>query len=540
MLSPGCSNSFLISFDAENNLWLRCQRSAMQGSFFAEPPLEEPPGFEVQWFACSERKRNREANIVAFSEELYFASASKLLSMLRAREVSAAELTGAFYQRIAKVNPRLNAVVTLCEERALKEAAESDRRLSTKSGIRPLEGLPITIKECISTEGLSSTDGMKILEHNVSECDAPTVARYRQAGAIIIGKTNIPEMAMDYDCENPVFGATSNPWNPGRVPGGSSGGEAAALAAGFGALGLGSDYGGSIRVPAHFSGVVGLKPSWGTIPDSGHLFGPFDPFAPGPPPAAAMATIGPMARYVDDLTLAYNILRGPDPSSPYTAPTNEARPETVEVKKVRCALFTDGVGVPVSSEIRAAVERAGESLRKTGVEVEQATPPILSAAELWLRFATADGGQGLNAAMGDKVTLSRPRLRQFLFNPQPSKSAAEFFDIAIQRDMFRIELAKFMERYPIIICAPFCVTAFEHGAMEVEIDGSKCPLYEANWPALWVNCAGLPGAVVSAGLDKNNLPIGVQIVGRAFGEETVLALARLLERELGGFQRPPL
>jgi amidase len=473
------------------------------------------------------------------SDEL-FAPARRLLSMLTAREISSTELTRAFYERIREVNPRLNAVVTLCEERALKEAAESDRRLSAKSEIRPLEGLPITIKECISTEGVRSTDGMKILEHNVPERDAPTVARYRQAGAVIIGKTNIPEMAMDYDCENPVFGATNNPWNPGRVPGGSSGGEAAALAAGLCALGLGSDYGGSIRVPAHFSGVVGLKPTWGTIPFSGHLVGPFDPFAPGPPPAVSMATIGPMARYVDDLTLAYNILRGPDPTSPYTVPSNEARPETLDVRKVRCALFTDGGGVPVSSEIRAAVEHAGKALQRAGVEVEQATPPIQRAADLWLSYAMADGGQALNAAMGDKVNLSRPRLRQFLFQPQPSKSAAEFFGIAIQRDMFRIELAKFMERYPIILGAPFCVTAFEHGALEVDINGSKCPLFEANWPALWVNCAALPGAVVSAGHDKDGLPIGVQVVGRAFGEETVLAVAKALEQELGGFQRPPL
>ena len=477
---------------------------------------------------------------MAFSDELDFAPARKLLSTLIAREVSSTELVRAAYDRIRKVNPRLNAIVTLCEERALREAAESDRRLSAKSGIRPLEGLPVTIKECISTEGLRSTVGMKMLEHNVPERDAPTVARYRQAGAVIIGKTNIPEMLSDYDCENPVFGATNNPWHPGRVPGGSSGGEAAALAAGLCSLGLGSDFGGSIRVPAHFSGVVGLKPTWGTIPGSGHLFGPFDPFAPGPPPVVSMATIGPMARYVDDLTLAYNILRGPDLTSPYTVPSNEARPETMDLRKARCALFTDGGGVPVSNEIRAAVEHAGKALQKAGVEVEEAMPPIQRAAELWWLYATADGGRPLNQAMGDKINLLRPRLLQFLFQPQPSKSAAEFFGIAIQRDMFRIELAKFMERYPIIIGAPFCVTAFEHGALEVDIDGSKCPLFEANWPALWVNCAGLPGAVVSAGRDRDGLPIGVQVVGRAFGEESVLAIAKALEQELGGFQRPPL
>jgi amidase len=174
---------------------------------------------------------------MAFADELSFAPARKLIAMLHAREVSSTELTRAAYERIRRINPKLNAVVTLCEERALKEAAESDRRLGARSDIRRLEGLPITIKDTIASEGVRSTDGMRILEHNVPERDAPTVARYRRAGAVMLGKTNIPEMAMDYDCENPVFGATNNPWNPGRVPGGSSGGEAAALAAGLCASG---------------------------------------------------------------------------------------------------------------------------------------------------------------------------------------------------------------------------------------------------------------------------------------------------------------
>jgi Asp-tRNA(Asn)/Glu-tRNA(Gln) amidotransferase A subunit family amidase len=479
--------------------------------------------------------------VVAFSDELYFAPARRLLAMLRAREVSSTELTKAFFERIAKVNPKLNAIVTLCEDRALKAAAESDRRLAAKSDVRPLEGLPITIKDSISSAGVRSTDGMKMLEDNIPDRDAPTVARYLGAGAVMLGKTNIPEMAMDYDCDNPVFGATRNPWNLDRVPGGSSGGEAAALAAGLCALGLGSDYGGSIRVPAHFSGVVGLKPSWGSIPGTGHLFGPFDPFAPGPPPLPAMATIGPMARYVDDLTLAYNVLRGPDPSSPYTVPTNEARPDSVDVKKARCAVFTSNGGVPVRAEIRAAVERAGKALQKAGVPVDEATPPVQRAHELWAAYAMADGGEPLMQAMGDRVNLSRERLRNFLFTPQgPGKSAAEFFAISIQRDAFRIELQQFMQRYPIIIGPPFCITAFEHGALEVDIDGKRFQLFEANWPALWVNCAGLPGAVVWGGRDKDGLPIGIQVVGRAFDEETVLAVAKVLERELGGVQRPPV
>lgn len=471
---------------------------------------------------------------MAFSDELFFAPATRLIAMLRSRQVSAAELVSAFIERIESLNHNLNAVVTLVEERASEEADEADRRLSGREDSRPLEGLPITIKDSIATAGVRSTDGMKILEHHVPVIDAPTVARLRAAGAIIIAKTNLPEMAMDYDCDNPVFGATNNPWNRGRVPGGSSGGEAAALASGLCALGLGSDYGGSIRIPSHFCGVTGLKPTWGTIPGTGHL-----PPAPvAPPPIAHMATIGPMARYVDDLTLSYNLIRGPHPSTPYTVPSQPAHPERVNLKQVRCAFFTDVGAVPVAAEIRAATERTAKTLAKIGVPVEQKTPPIAEAARIWLDYAMADGNQLTRELLSGKEHLSRERLRNLLLSPQPGKSAAEYFKISMERDMLRVALQEFMEDYPIIIGPPFCVTAFPHGALEVDIDGTAHSLYAANWPALWVNCAGLPAVVVPAGLDRDGLPLGVQIVGRAFDEETVLAVAKAVEQELGGFRKP--
>lgn len=472
---------------------------------------------------------------MAFSDELFFAPAHKLAAMLRKREVSSVEMVDAFIERIETVNRGLNAVVTLVEERASREAEESDRRLSGKGEIRPLEGIPVTIKDSIITEGVRSTWGMKMFEHHVARQDAPTVERLRAAGAIVIAKTNTPEMTMDYDCDNPVFGPTNNPWNRERVPGGSSGGEAAALAAGMSPLGMGSDFRGSIRVPAAFCGVVGLKPSWGTIPGSGHM-------APGiasPPPIAHMATIGPMARYVDDLTLAYNVVKGPHPSAPYTVPTAQAHPEKVDLKTVRCAIFTDACEVPVASEIRAAIERAGRELQKMGIVVEAVKPPIDDGDRLWWEYNGADGNQLMAEAFGEGMKHSRERLRKFLVAGE-SKSAAEFFKIAIQRDGWRVQLAEFMERYPIILGPAFCVTAFKHGATEVEIDGKTYPHFMAGWPVAWGNCAGLPGVVVPCGKDRDGLPIGLQINGRAFGEETVLAVAKAAETALGGYQKPPL
>jgi amidase len=472
---------------------------------------------------------------MAFSDDLFFAPANRLAAMLRARDVSSVEMVDAFIERIETVNHGLNAVVTLVEERAAREAEESDRRLSGKGEIRPLEGLPVTIKDSIITEGIRSTWGMKMFEHHVATQDAPTVARLRAAGAIIIGKTNTPEMTMDYDCDNPVFGQTNNPWDRERVPGGSSGGEAATLATGMSPLGMGSDYRGSIRVPSHFCGIVGLKPTWGTIPGSGHMA----PSVAAPPPIAHMATIGPMARYVDDLTLAYNIVKGPHMSTPYTVPTADARPERVDLKKVRCAIFTDACDVPVTADTRAAIERAGRELQKMGIVVEAVKPPIEEGERLWWAYNGADGNQLVAEALGEGLKLSRERLRNFLYASE-SKSAAEFFKIAMERDAWRVQLAEFMERYPIILCPTFCVPAFKHGATEVEIEGKNYPYILASWPVGWVNCAGLPGAVVPSGKDRAGLPIGLQVVGRAFGEETVLAVAKAAETALGGYQKPPL
>src|SRR5208337_3379646 len=449
------------------------------------------------------------------------------------------ELVSAFLERIENLNPKINAIVTLVEERALEEAEEADRRLGAKTAIRPLEGLPITIKDPISTAGVRSTDGMKILEHHVPDRDAVAVERLRAAGAIIIAKTNVPEMALDYDCDNPVFGPTRNPWNLDRVPGGSSGGEAAALAAGFSPLGLGSDLGGSIRIPSHFCGVVGLKPGWGTVPFTGHVVGPLPAFAPLSPPWTEMAVIGPMARFVDDLTLAYNIVRGPHPSWPYTVPTVDAHPEKVDLKKIRCAIFTDACDAPVASDIRAAIERAGRELQKMGIVVEAVKPPIDDGERLFWEYNGADGNQLVAEALGEGLKLARERLRNFLVAGE-GKSAAEFFKIAMARDAWRVQLAEFMERYPIILGPTFCVTAFKHGANEVEIDGKKYPYILASWPVGWVNCAGLPGVVVPCGKDREGLPIGLQIVGRAFGEETVLAVAKAAETALGGYQKPPM
>ncbi len=477
---------------------------------------------------------------MAHNDEVCFAPASRLIELLQSREISAEELVGAYLERIGAVNPLINAVVTLAGERALHEARQSDERRARGEAIRPLEGLPITVKDSIATAGVRSTSGTKHFEHHVPVDDATVVARLRAAGAIVIGKTNLPELAADIDCDNPLFGPASNPWDLGRVPGGSSGGEGAAQAAGLSALGLGTDTGGSIRIPAHFCGVCGLKPGSGTVPRTGsHL--------PPPIPIDVVSIPGPIARGVDDLTLAYNLIRGPALDAPGVVPTPPARPERVPVADLRCALFThlDDPAM-VQAGVRDGVERAARALEQVGVNVDWATPPVHDAVSIFYRYYNADGRRLLREALGDDLRLCRPSLRHYLEANQGNEtSAAELFKIMIARDQMRTRIATFMQRYPIVLTVPFATTAFPHGAQELEINGvmhnrAAAAFPSMGWASLWASAAGLPAAVVPAGFDGGGLPTGVQIVGRAFEEETVLAVAGVLEAELGGYQRPPL
>jgi amidase len=476
---------------------------------------------------------------MANNGEICFAPASQLLRLLQARKLSAAELVGAYLDRIGRVNPLINAVVTLVEERAMIEARQSDQRRARAAAIGPLEGLPITVKDSIATAGVRSTSGTKHFEHHVPAQDATVVARLRAAGAIVIGKTNIPELAADIDCDNPIFGPTSNPWDLSRVPGGSSGGEGAAQAAGLSALGLGTDTGGSIRIPAHFCGVCGLKPGWGTVPRTGsHL--------PPPIPIDVVSVPGPIARSVDDLTLAYNLIRGPALDAPSVVPTLPAQPERVAIAGVKCAFFTHlGDPAVVQAGVREGVERAASALEKVGLIVEPAAPPIEDAVTIFYRYYNADGRRLLREALGDDIRLCRPQLRSYLEANHNETSAAELFKIMLARDEMRAAIANFMQRYQVILTVPFSTTAFPHGAQELEINGIRhnraaAAFPSMGWTSLWASAAGLPAAVVPAGFDGDGLPTGVQVVGRAFEEETVLAVARVLEAELGGYQRPPL
>lgn len=472
------------------------------------------------------------------SNALYYMTAGRLLEMLERREISSTELVRIFIDRCRALNPRLNAVVTLVEERALAEAAESDGRRAGGS-VGALEGLPFTVKDTLATQGVRSTAGTRKLANYVPERDAATVAHLRAAGAILIGKSNVPELGGDIDCDNPVFGPASNPWDLSRTPGGSSGGEGAAVAAGLNAFGLGSDTGGSVRIPSHFCGVAGLKPGWATVSRSGHL----PPESATSPPLHNVATVGPLARCVDDLTSVYNVIKGPTWDSPNTVPSADAHPEHIRLKHLRCAFFSElDNAPPPEPAIRDAANRAARALSKRGITVDEITPPIGDVARENRYYYGADGRRLNLEWYGADIEHCRPRLLKFMIAALSAETtAADFFKASMRRDEMRSNLAKWMERYPVILTIPCCITAFRHDAGdEVKLGGVKRNRLEAIWPTTWPSFYGLPAVVVPAGFDREGLPVGVQVVGRAFEEETVLAVARALEEELGGYQPPPL
>ena len=459
--------------------------------------------------------------------ELTRMSATELGRLMRAREVSPVEVVAAYLRRIESVNPALNALVSLAPD-ALARAREAEAVRSETVG--SLHGVPITVKDTIDVRGLRTTCGSRVRAEHVAEEDAPAVARLRAAGAIILGKTNCPEFALDYTSENPVFGRTNNPHDLERTPGGSSGGCAAAVSACMSAGSLGSDLAGSIRIPAHFCGVAGLKPTAGHVPGGGHT-----------PPMSGLhtlgATLGPLARTVDDVRLFYRVLSGEKVTADVEA---DARGM---LKGMRVAFYTDDGAASVSSETRAVLGHAARALGDAGLDVVEEVPPgVVEATGLWLslfEYATqrlvrrAYAGREAEAGRAARVILERagrwgePTLERVL-------AAWE------ERDRVREVLLCWMERTPLFVAPVGAIPAFRHEEFgRVEVEGRSLPTFRAFAHAHAANVFDLPAACVPAGHTAARLPVGVQVVGRPHEEWRVLAAARVIEDALGGWQPPP-
>lgn len=444
--------------------------------------------------------------------------------------VSSEEVVNAYLERIEAVNPQLNAVVQLTADAARAQARAADAALARGEIKGPLHGVPITVKDNIETAGVISTSGTQGRAAFVSAQDATVATRMFAAGAIMLGKTNLPEVGLAFESDNLVYGRTNNPYDLSRTPGGSSGGEAAIIAAGGSPMGLGNDAGGSIRLPAHFCGIASIKPTTGRVPRTGHFF----------PPGGALDTLwqpGPMARFVEDLILALPILVGVDWRDPAIVPMPLGEPRAVELKSLRVAFHTDnGIHSPTPETVEV-VRKTAKALSDAGAAVEEVRPPgIEQTYQIFLGLFTADGGAGVQMLLQMVGTTEMHPLMQQLQEMQRANpmSTPEFAGLLFQLDMFRSAMLSFLEKYDVIVCPANAYPALPHGTT---FDEDKLPAFSYT---MTYNLTGWPGAVVRGGTSPEGLPIGVQLVARPWREDVALAVAQHLESVLGGWQRPPL
>ena len=431
-------------------------------------------------------------------------SLTELAELIRKREVSAVEVVEAHLERISSLNPALNAIVTL-NPRVIEDA---------RSAAGELCGLPITVKDTIETAALRTTSGSRLRADYVPERDAPAVARLKAAGTVVLAKTNAAEMAMDYNADNPVFGRTVHPLDAKLTPGGSSGGEAVAIATHMSPGGLGSDLAGSIRIPAHFCGVCGLKPTTGRVPGEGQ-------FPPSSGPYSLGAVIGPLARRVADLRLLFRAV-------------GDVRPVEGDLRKgLRFAWYGDDGIVPVTDETARAVKNAATALSDAGLIGEERRPPHVERGnELWLKlFSRASVVQLRQAYAGredEGGSFVSWRLRTADDTPAPTLD--EYIANWMERDRLRAELLRWMQTMPLIIAPVGATPAYEHDTLKVTVKGSTMGTFRAFSSAQAFNVFDLPVVTVPVGRSPAGLPIGVQIAGPPFAEEMVLAAAEIVEQ----------
>jgi Asp-tRNA(Asn)/Glu-tRNA(Gln) amidotransferase A subunit family amidase len=460
-------------------------------------------------------------------EDLTFLPAVVMARHIREKKISPLELAEAHLAKIERLNPKVNAFVHVDAERVRFEARAAEAAVMNRRDLAPLHGVPISIKSALDVAGLRCEAGTLLRSGNVAVQDAPLVARLHRAGAIVLGVTNTPEFLMAWETDNLLYGRTNSPWDLERTPGGSSGGEAAAIAAGMSAGGVGSDGGGSIRVPAHFSGICGLKPTPGRIPSTGH-------FPPSGGPFALIGVVGPMARTVADLKALFEVMQGPDDGDACAAPVPLRWPEEESATHLRIGYFEDDGRTPVTAETRAAVRTAAGALRRAGFEVEPFRPEGLEEArELWRKFFVKAGGMLIAPMFRGRIQDQSAILKQFLAwsAAEPELTGELLLDAWIRRDVLRGKFLAQMHRYPILLCPAAAIPAFRHGERSWQIDGKAVHYLDAWSYTEWFNLLGNPAAVVPVSHSSAGLPIGVQIVGRPWEEEQVLAVAAALERE---------
>jgi Asp-tRNA(Asn)/Glu-tRNA(Gln) amidotransferase A subunit family amidase len=457
------------------------------------------------------------------------------LKLLQAGEISVLELAEAHLSQIERLNPQLNVFADFDADRVRAQA----RAMDAKNERGTLHGLPVSVKSSIATAGYKCEIG-SLLHKGERPCkDAVVVERLHAAGALILGTTNCPEFLMAYETDNLLHGRTANPWDLERTPGGSSGGESAAIAAGMSAAGLGSDSGGSVRVPAHFTGICSLKPTPGRIPGAGHL-------PPCVGPFSVLGAIGPMARTIEDVTLLFRALSGPDPHDPLSPPIPQGSPSAQDLRSNTIGFFEDDGLVPVTPQTRAAVQAATSALRDAGFRVEPFRPRVLEQLrKLWSKFFIQCGAMFYEPTIREKRNHLSPIFLEFLEIAEslPPLTAAELLDAWAELDLLRSKALEEMSTHPVLLCPVASIPAFRHRERTWTIEGQTVCYLDAVRHTQWFNTLSAPVAVVPVGnarqADGLELPIGVQIVARPFCDEIALGIATVID-DAFGYRPPPM
>ena len=463
--------------------------------------------------------------------EILFAPIPEITRQLREKRISPVELVELHLARIAQLQPKLNAFVHVDAEGARRRAREAESAVARKEQRGPLHGVPVSVKSCVDVAGWPTPAGSLLRVNEISGKNAPMVQRLLEAGAIPMGNTNTPEFLMAYETDNRVSGKTSNPWSLAHSSGGSSGGEAAAIAAGLSTGGIGSDGGGSIRVPAHFCGICGLKPTPGRIAATGH-------FPAGTSAFGWLGVVGPMARTVADLRILFEAMAGPDSGDALSVPLSFRQANDASFRGMRIGVLESSALAHVTPETQEAVNGAAKMLEGRGFVVEPFRLENLERIlELWWFFFGAVIGELLRSVVMGKETLLSPQLQEYLEVSRTESSMAmqEFVTKSAARDHERGQVLRAMEDVPVLLSAVCSAPAFRHGGGNWQPGrGYRDTMRHSQW----LNLTGMPGIALPMGKSAEGLPIGVQLTGRPFEEELLLSVAEKLEEARGSWQAP--
>ena len=464
-------------------------------------------------------------------EEIYYAPAVDLATKIRSKELSPVEVMEAHLERIEAINSKLNAIVIFAED-PVGRAREAETAVMRGDELGPLHGVPYTLKDCVETEGLRTTLGSKLMRDNVSTTDAEIYRRLKAAGGLLVGKTNMPEFALWWKTDNQVFGLTRNPYDLERTTGGSSGGEAAAIAAGLSPLGVGTDLGGSIREPAHFCGVFGFKPTLGRVPYTGVL----------PQTLLRAIHVGPMARTLEDTALGMSIMAGTDGVDIFSPPVPV--PDYMDLGGPLPRLkvgWSPTMGIAVEQEVQDWVAKAAEAMAEAGMDVEQVEIPALSerdAGQISTVVFLMEARQHLEPLIAGRESELTPLILS-RYVEGPTFSIKEYMDANWEWEALSIGVAEYFNRYDIFLCPTVFAPAFPHTQDEFTVGGETLRSRHALRATLPWDLTGSPALSVPFGWSSEGLPIGVQLVGRHFGEDTVLKAAKAMD-ERREVRRPPV